>query len=131
MRFELTWKRLIGVVVTIGLVAGMASASAQVRRPLTLEGKTALYQRVIAVPGARVVGSAGASLRQAQPVAPFTVFYVYDRSTVEGREWLNVGLDSTGDIRGWMPAEQGVEWRQTLTVSFKDPECHCLRTAIN
>jgi hypothetical protein len=90
-------------------------------RPLTLEGKRALYQRVIAVPGTRVVDTAGAPLRQAVPVAPFTVFYVYDRDTVGGREWLRVGLDSVGDIQGWMPAEQGVEWRQTLTVGFKDP----------
>lgn len=101
------------------LLAG--SASAQTARPLTLEGKRALYQRVIAVPGTRVVDNAGAPLRQALPVAPFTVFYVYDRDTVDGREWLRVGLDSVGDIQGWMPAEQGVEWRQTLTVGFKDP----------
>jgi len=121
MRSESTWKRLLSALLAIGLIVTMTSASAQVRRPLTLEGKRALYQRVIAIPGARVVGSAGASLRQAQPVAPFTVFYVYDRENVAGSEWLNVGLDSTGDIRGWLPAEQGVEWRQTLTVSFKDP----------
>jgi len=102
-------------------VVALGSAQAQVTRPLTLEGKRALYQRVIAVPGARVVGSAGASLRQVRPVAPFTVFYVYGRTEVDGREWLRVGLDSVGDVRGWMPAEQGVEWRQTLTVGFKDP----------
>src|SRR5690606_20241936 len=36
-------------------------------------------------------------------------------------QWLQVGLDSTGDIRGWLPGEQVVEWRQTLTVGFKDP----------
>jgi hypothetical protein len=103
------------------LVAALSSATAQVSRPLTLEGKRALYQRVIAVPGAGIVANAGAPLRQAQPVAPFTVFYVYERTRVDGREWLRVGLDSTGDIRGWLPSEQGVEWRQTLTVGFRDP----------
>jgi serine/threonine-protein kinase PpkA len=103
------------------LVATLDIATAQVTRPLTLEGKRALYQRVIAVPGARIVEAAGAPLRRAQPVAPFTVFYVYDRTRIDGREWLEVGLDSIGDIRGWLPAEQGVEWRQTLTVGFKDP----------
>jgi serine/threonine-protein kinase PpkA len=106
---------LIAVFIVLG------PASAQVTRPLTLEGKSALYQRVIAVPNARLVGTAGAPLRQAQPVSPFTVFYVYDRDIVDGREWLRVGLDSIGDIQGWMPADQGVEWRQTLTVGFKDP----------
>ena len=111
-----------GTCLTAVLLSGaIGSATAQVTRPLTLEGKRALYQRVIAVPGASVVPTAGASMRQAQLVAPFTVFYVYERATVQGREWLRVGVDSIGDTEGWLPAEQGVEWRQTLTVGFKDP----------
>jgi hypothetical protein len=106
------------------LIASVAlgSAAAQTTRPLTLEGKRALYQRVIAVPGAGIVSTAGAPARQSQPVVPFSVFYVYERAMVDGREWLRVGLDTIGDVRGWLPAEQGVEWRQTLTVGFKDPE---------
>jgi hypothetical protein len=109
------------LLAAVVLLAALGDATAQVTRPLTVEGKRALYQRVIAVPGSGVVASAGAPMRQAQPVAPFTVFYVYERARVDGREWLRVGLDSTGDIRGWLPSEQGVEWRQTLTVGFKDP----------
>jgi hypothetical protein len=114
-------RNVVGAMLAALLLVAAGSASAQVTRPLTLEGKRALYQRVIAVPGARVVDSAGGSQRQAQPVAPFTVFYVYERTDVGGREWLRVGLDSIGDVQGWMPAEQGVDWRQTLTVGFKDP----------
>jgi len=110
-----------GLLAAIALFAVLGNAAAQVTRPLTVEGKRALYQRVIAVPGAGIVADAGAPMRQAQPVAPFTVFYVYARERVGGREWLRVGLDSIGDVRGWLPAEQGVEWRQTLTVGFKDP----------
>lgn len=110
-----------GALAAFLLVAALNSATGQVTRPLTVEGKRALYQRVIAVPGARIVATAGATMRQAQPVVPFTVFYVYERRSVEGREWLRVGLDSTGDVQGWLPIEQGVEWRQTLTVGFKDP----------
>jgi len=110
-----------GLLAAIALFGVLGNAAAQVTRPLTVEGKRALYQRVIAVPGAGIVADAGAPMRQAQPVAPFTVFYVYSRERVGGREWLRVGLDSTGDVRGWLPAEQGVEWRQTLTVGFKDP----------
>jgi hypothetical protein len=108
-------------VVMLFATAAFGSAEAQVTRPLTLEGKRALYQRVIAVPGARLVDTAGAPMQLSQPVAPFTVYYVYARRQLNGREWLQVGLDSTGDVRGWMPSEQGVEWRQTLTVGFKDP----------
>jgi serine/threonine-protein kinase PpkA len=105
-----------------GLFQGADRAAAQAVRPLTLEGKRALYQRVIAIPGAGLAESAGAAAGGAQPVTPFTVFYVYARENLDGREWLQVGLDSTGSISGWLPAEQAVEWRQTLTVGFKDPE---------
>ncbi|MDX1561797.1 MAG: vWA domain-containing protein [Gammaproteobacteria bacterium] len=114
-------KSLVRALLAALLVVTAGVATAQVTRPLPVEGKRALYQRVIAVPGARVVPSAGAPVQRAQPVAPFTVFYVYERTDVGGREWLRVGLDSIGDVRGWLPAEQGVEWRQTLTVGFKDP----------
>jgi serine/threonine-protein kinase PpkA len=107
------------VIITLVGLACLGAAQAQQPRPLTLEGKEALYQRVIAVPGAGLAESAGATL--AQPVTPFSVFYVYERRNVAGREWLRVGLDSRGDIRGWLAAEHGVEWRQTLTVGFKDP----------
>lgn len=116
------WKLLKRSALLLIVATALGNAAAQTTRPLTLEGKRALYQRVIAVPGAGIVSTAGAPARQSQPVAPFSVFYVYERSVVDGREWLRVGLDSIGDIRGWLPAEQGVEWRQTLTVGFKDPE---------
>ncbi len=108
-------------LLALSLAGAAGQVFAQPTRPLTLEGKRALYQRVIAVPGAGLVESPGAASNAAQPVTPFTVFYVYARETVDGRQWLHVGLDSSGDIRGWLPSEQAVEWRQTLTVGFKDP----------
>jgi hypothetical protein len=88
---------------------------------MLMEGKKALYQRVIAVPGAALVDAAGDPTERAQPVTPFTVFYVYARQDVDGRPWVEVGRDSDGKIEGWLPAEQAVDWNQTLTVGFKDP----------
>jgi serine/threonine-protein kinase PpkA len=114
---HLAWLAAAFVVVGFG-AAGRAEAQAQ--RPLTLEGKHALYQRVIAVPGAALAESPGAK-SAGQPVTPFTVFYVYERRNAEGGDWLHVGLDSQGDVVGWLPAGQTVEWRQALTVGFKDP----------
>jgi len=96
-----------------------ANTPAQVVRPLTLEGKTALYQRVIAIPGAQLVKDAGAATGAA--VTPFKVFYVYDRRIQNGREFLQVGTSNNGNITGWLDADQAIEWKQTLTVSFKDP----------
>ena len=103
------------------LAAFAVTADAQQNRPLTVEGKRALYQRVIAVPGAQLLDAPGASRAFAQPVTPFTVFYVYDRRSHEGRSYVQVGIDSTGEIDGWLPAEQAIDWQQTLTVGFKDP----------
>lgn len=112
-------------IATRLLIAALAvfaiSAYAQQNRPLTVEGKRALYQRVIAVPGALLLDAPGAARAFAQPVTPFTVFYVYDRENVDGRDYVQVGIDSTGEIDGWLPAEQAIDWQQTLTVGFKDP----------
>jgi serine/threonine-protein kinase PpkA len=111
-----------GMAALLSLALLGNTAGAQQARPLTLEGKEALFQRVISVPGAQLRERAGG--QAAQPITPFTVFYVYARERLQGANWLQVGLDSRGDVRGWMLAEQSVEWRQTLTVSFKDPTTH-------
>lgn len=86
-------------------------------RPLLMEGKKSLFQRVLTVPDAK---------RYAQPdvtsggetVLPFSVFYVYQREN----NWLKVGHDSFGRISGWIPEQQTIVWNQALTVSFKDPQ---------
>lgn len=103
----------------------LATAYAQPTRPLTVEGKRALYQRVIAVPGAVLLDAPGASRAYAQPVTPFTVFYVYGReSTEDGRAYVQVGIDSAGRTDGWLPVEQAIDWQQTLTIGFRDPAEH-------
>lgn len=114
------------LAATVWLVAlGTAlpfATGAQPTRPLLLEGKQALYQRVIAVPGATIVAAAGAAPNTAaRPVTPFTVLYVYARQQAADKDWLQVGRDSNGRTAGWLPAEQAVDWKQTLTVGFKDP----------
>lgn len=98
-------------------------ASAQVTRPLLQEGKSALYQRVIAVPGAVMVGSPD-DTGDTRGIPPFSTFYVYDRTTRGGREWLQIGTDSNGKTDGWLAASEAVDWKQTLTVAFRDPTQH-------
>lgn len=110
---------IVATVVAFVLLA--ADADAQVRRPLLQEGKAALYQRVIAVPGARLVSAPGET-SDTRPVAPFTTYYVYQRSTQGQRQWLEVGVDSTGSVNGWLPDDEAIAWKQTLTVGFRDPE---------
>jgi len=106
------------------LLLATGVADAQVERPLNQEGKSALYQRVIAVPGAQLAATAGVS-EDSRTVPPFSTYYVYARSTsADGREWLEVGTDSVGPPDGWIAAEQAVDWKQTLTVAFRDPDEH-------
>jgi len=111
VRFTLT-------IIFLAAIAQIGVAWGQVNRPLLQEGKTALYQRVIAIPGAKLNTLPGGSSATDLKVAPFSSFYVYQRSN--NGEWLQVGTDSTGTVVGWLPAEQAVNWNQTLTVAFRD-----------
>ncbi len=112
------------IAVFGAFVASYATdARAQAERPMLQEGKTALYQRVIAVPGAALVDAAG-DMSDPRIVPPFSTYYVYDRQQQGDREWLQVGLNSTGDIEGWLAGEEAVDWQQTLTVAFRDPAQH-------
>jgi hypothetical protein len=86
-------------------------------KPLLMEGKKTLYQRVLTIPDARLYEipvASGASSK----IIPFSVLYVYER----GSEWLKVGYDSFGKTEGWVKREQAITWNQALTVSFKDPQ---------
>ena len=102
------------LLVFLVLLAGGAAAA---QKPLLMEGKKSLYQRVLSVPDAQLyeipVPSADASA-----IVPFSVLYVYDKSD----EWLQVGYDSFGGTAGWVRRDQAIEWNQALTVSFKDPQ---------
>ena len=115
-------------VMTIGALTAAAMlqvqpALAQVDRPLLQQGKSALYQRVIAVPGAALAREAG-DMSDRRTIPPFTAYYVYERQSIGEREWLSVGSDSVGSIEGWLPGDEAIAWRQTLTVAFRDPAEH-------
>jgi hypothetical protein len=113
------WHRI--VVVSCLLCLAASSVLAQPVKPLTMPGKTALYQKVLAIPGSKLYDAIDSPADQAGDVEPFSIFYVYDRQSTNSGDWLQVGLDSNGDIDGWLSGNQAIEWKQSLTVSFKDP----------
>nr|VFJ73020.1 MAG: serine/threonine-protein kinase PpkA [Candidatus Kentron sp. FW] len=96
------------------------SAQSDIRKPLLMEGKQSLYQRVLTKPGASIYSKPG-MLGELKPVIPFTVYYVYSRHTARGTQWVEVGTNSHGNVRGWMAEPDLVEWKQALTVAFRDP----------
>ena len=111
--------KIFTVAMALLLSCGMVAAD----EPLLMAGKRSLYQRVLAVPGARLVDQPGDS-RASVAATPFSVFYVYQRKMHQGREWLLAGIDRHGGVSGWLPAEETLAWNQGLTVVFRDPAGH-------
>ena len=99
------------------LLVTHAGALIAAEKPLLMEGKKTLYQRVLSIPDARLYKIPVPSSSSSE-IVPFSVLYVYEKSS----EWLKVGYDSFGDTAGWVPRDQAIAWNQALTVSFKDPQ---------
>jgi hypothetical protein len=110
--------RLISALFLLSMVfaSNMALALTQ---PLLMEGKQALYQRVLSKPGARIFPD----LQQGEGASatPFSAYYVYARQTRDGNQWLQLGHNRHGDLAGWMPEQDTMPWNQGLTVAFRDP----------
>jgi hypothetical protein len=113
--------RLSRALTVIVLLLLAISVQAQNARPLIMQGKETLFQRVIAIPGAVLRDDAANTAKSVADVSPFSVFYVYDRRETESGEWLQVGYDSDGSSDGWLASGSAIDWNQALTVSFKDP----------
>lgn len=88
-------------------------------KPLLQEGKKTLYQRVLTTPGCQLATQAGQ--RKGVEQAAFSRFYVYERDSSAGSEWLKVGPDSYGKTIGWLPASCVVDWKMQLTLAFTNP----------
>ena len=116
-------KFLLALVIAMTPLPGMAAvAAASADKPLLIEGKHSLYQRVLSVPGARIASEPG---EQADAeLLPFTNLYVYARLQQDGKDWIEVGTDRHGSRTGWLPAADGIEWNHALTVAFRDPAGH-------
>ncbi len=90
-------------------------------RPLKIPGKKALFQRVVTHPGATLSAEPSAAARIAGGLIPsFSVLYVYERTEMDGSQWLKVGYGSQCEIAGWIRATQASDWRQSLTLKFTE-----------
>ncbi len=102
---------------TVAVVALTAIAAvAQDRRPLPLSEGSTLHQRVLVRPDARVLDAPGGAPIDAQPKS-FSVLYVFERS--DGH--LEVGASAEPPTLGWMPADEAIDWSQTIVVTFSNP----------
>lgn len=109
--------RLVMFVVLLGLAT--CTVSAADRKPLLMQGKETLYERVLTRPGAAIVLQPGAADGIVQPT--FSRFYVYSREEAGKDVWLEVGAEPRGTVIGWVQEQQTVPWKQQLVLSFSNP----------
>jgi serine/threonine-protein kinase PpkA len=111
---------LIGVTIAVfGILWCPQKSVAEERAPLLIEGKTALYQRVLTRPGAKMHSEpTPRGGEQAPSVSPFSVYYVYDRKVIQDQGWVEVGPKSRGGTLGWLPTDATIDWKQTMTAAF-------------
>jgi len=114
---ETTLELLLKNLVISLVIIFTANLQAAADKPLVMEGKKTLYQRVLSTPDAQIYQSPDNSVKS-NAMTPFSVLYVYEKD--DG--WIKVGHDSFGKIAGWMERDETIVWNQALTVSFKDPQ---------
>jgi hypothetical protein len=90
------------------------------RRPLTLDGREGLYQRIIVRPGGVMADRPQASATT-RPIPGFSVFYVYDRKQVDGEAWLEVGAALDGRTQGWISGQKAIDWKHNMVLAFNNP----------
>ncbi|MCK5417442.1 MAG: VWA domain-containing protein, partial [Desulfobacterales bacterium] len=111
---------LVAYFICLGFV-GENIYAVQQSKPLLIPGKRTLYQKVITHPGTKLYVLAGNSAKVLEKwVKPFTVFYVYQRASVGGEPWLEVGLSSTEGTIGWIKGSKASDWNQALTLVFSE-----------
>lgn len=115
-------RTLLALALGLFCIGPVAEASAQqaARQPLLMEGRTALFQRVILRPGARMAERPDSSA-PSQPTPGFGVFYVYARQGSGADAWLEIGAAQDGRTQGWVPAERTIDWKQTMVLAFNNP----------
>src|SRR3546814_12936412 len=108
---------VVVAVVASGLLSSVLvpAASAQDRRPLLIEGKSTLYQRILTRPGAVLLDKPGGT---GQPLPPMSVLYVFDRK--DG--FLEVGPRAAAAPRAFAAEAEAIDWKPTGRASGRERE---------
>jgi serine/threonine-protein kinase PpkA len=109
-------------VAQIGLLlvaaSWLAQGLAEPRTPLPWGAGTELSQRVLVLPGARLMERPDAASRVLQARLPvFEVFYVYGRQG----DWVEVGRKAQGPPDGWIAEDKVQEWSIMLVMQYAAP----------
>ncbi len=91
------------------------SFSTYALEPLKMAGKETLYQRVLTTPECAI--SADKSLKNAQKLPAFSLFYVYEKDG----EVIKVGPDMKGSDLGYLSAKCVIDWKMQSALMFTNP----------
>ncbi|MDR2350731.1 MAG: VWA domain-containing protein [Deltaproteobacteria bacterium] len=116
MKFSKFYPVFFSVLLGVALFSG--TLFAQAKKPLLMEGKRTLYQKIITHPGAVYRDTPTAEPKGA--ILPFTVLYVYDRQEANGRFWLQCATGTNGEGLTWIREDRVSEWKQSLVLVFAE-----------
>ncbi|MEM8800710.1 MAG: vWA domain-containing protein [Pseudomonadota bacterium] len=122
MKVRTLMRRRFGAVFALMalMIAATSPSAAQFdRKPLLMDGKSTLYQRVLTRPSAELVAAPGQ--KDGEPIDVLSVLYVYGRVKEGGTSFLEVGPNPRGTIKGYVAEAQTIEWKQSLVLSFANP----------
>ena len=97
--------KFIARALALFIISVVGQLHAQELKPLLMEGKKTLYQRVLSIPDARVYELPDSN-SASEEIVPFSVLYVYRKQ----QGWIQVGYDSFGKTAGWVSEKQAIVW---------------------
>ena len=109
---------LLASLAWISILLVPFEAGAGNPKPLLMEGKKTLYQRVITHPEAVSHKTPSEATEDKKKIVPFSVFYIYERKNNDGQNWLQVAPDTLGRNLSWIKAETASDWKQSLVLLF-------------
>lgn len=104
-----------GGALCLALGLGLAEPVMAQERPLLMEGRKTVYQRVLTRPGASHYDSTADA--PTRGYAAFTPLYVYDIKP----GWYKIGPSISGGPKGWVQAGSVVPWKQNIVAAFTNP----------
>ncbi len=107
--------RMIRALIAVAFVVSFHTAplAAQDVRPLVIDGKDTLFQRVLL--RNRIQARSAPDGEILRSFAPLQALYVYTRQ----RDWLEVALGTEGEDRVWIPDASAVDWNQNIVATLE------------
>lgn len=102
-------------LLPLALVNGAAALAQTPQRPLLVDGRKTVYQRVLTRPGARLHAAPDAAAGRQYPA--FQPLYVYRADP----DWVMVGRSVSAGPEGWLRRADAVPWKHNIVAAFTNP----------